>query len=111
MKPDAEKFLNEFTWKLKRFMEQTQEELFNMIPKTERENTKKAIGYLSMYMSGAFSAAQKKVTNVSNKSFDALPDNIKTKLLDIGNDIDDFLKRIRGFNDFNDPKTSQKTSK
>jgi len=70
-------------------------ELFNMIPKTERENTKKAIGYLSMYMSGATSDAQRLVAKLSNKSFDTLPDNIKTKFLDIENDIDDFLKKIK----------------
>jgi len=46
-------------------------------------------------MSGAFSNAQRVVTKVTNKSFDELPDNIKTKLLDIGNDIDDFLKKIK----------------
>ncbi|XP_060865348.1 uncharacterized protein LOC132941349 [Metopolophium dirhodum] len=108
MNLDADKFLKEFTWKLKRLMEQTQDELFNMIPKTERENTKKAIGYLSMYMSGASSDALRLVARLSNKSVDALPDNIKTKFLDIENDIDDFLKKIRV--DLNGPKTSQKTS-
>ncbi|CAI6366175.1 unnamed protein product [Macrosiphum euphorbiae] len=108
MKANVETFLNEFSHKLKRLMEQTQEELFNQIPKPQRENTKKAIGYLSMYMSGALSNAMRVVTKVTNKSFDELPDNIKTKLLDIGNDIDDFLKKIKV--DLSDTKTSQKTS-
>jgi len=66
-----------------------------MIPKEERENKQKLIGYLSMYMSGAFSDAKRLVTTSTNKSFETLPDDIKTKLLDIGNDIDDFLKQLR----------------
>jgi len=66
-----------------------------MIPKEERENKKKMIGYLSMYMSGAFSKAAQSVTTATNKSFETLPDDIKTKLLDIGNDINDFLRKLR----------------
>lgn len=66
-----------------------------MIPKEEREKKKKIIGYLSMYMSGAYSKVAKSVSTVTNKSFDTLPDDIKTKLLDIGNDIDDFLNNLR----------------
>lgn len=48
-----------------------------------------------MYMSGAFSDAKRLVTTITNKSFETLPDDIKTKLLDIGKDIDDFLKKLR----------------
>jgi len=65
------------------------------MPKEERENKKKMIGYLSMYMSEAFLKAAKSVSSATNKSFETLPDNIKTKLLDIGNDINDFLRKLR----------------
>lgn len=65
------------------------------MPKEDRENKKKLIGYLSMYMSGAFSKAAKSVSSATNKSFDTLPENIKTKLLDIGNDIDNYLRKLR----------------
>lgn len=69
-------------------------DFLNTIPKEDRQNKKKMIGYIQITLSRALSKVEKSVTTATNKSFDALPDNIKTKLLDIGNEIDDFLRKI-----------------
>lgn len=65
------------------------------MPKEERQQKKKIIGYLSLYTSEATSKAAKVVSAVRNKSFDILPDDIKTKLLDFGNDINNSLRKIK----------------
>jgi len=69
--------------------------LFNLLPKEERQQKKKLIGYLSMYASEAFSKAAKVASTVTNKSFDTLPDDIKNKLLAFGNDINDSLRKLK----------------
>lgn len=69
--------------------------LFNLLPKEERQQKKKIIGYLSLYTSAAFSKAAKIASTITNKSFDTLPDDIKTKLLDFGNDINNSLRKLK----------------
>lgn len=65
------------------------------MPKEERQQKKKIIGYLSLYTSEATLKAAKVVSAVRNKSFDTLPDDIKTKLLDFGNDINNSLRKLK----------------
>ncbi|XP_026810095.1 uncharacterized protein LOC113551802 [Rhopalosiphum maidis] len=108
--PDINNFLKEYIHKVKRVMEDTQEGLFNLLPKEEREKREKILGYLSLYASSALSRAAKGVTHVTNTSFDTLPDDIKTKLLDLGNDINDSLRKIKVTIE-NNSKTSQKNPK
>jgi len=69
-------------------------DLFELLPQ-EGRNEKKMIGYLSMYMSGTLSNAARAISAVTNKSFDTLPDNIQNKLLDTGNNISDFLNKLK----------------
>jgi len=52
------------------------------------------IGYIQITLSRALSKLEKSVTTATNESFDTLPDNIKTKLLDIGHEIDDYLRKL-----------------
>ncbi|CAH1710566.1 uncharacterized protein LOC114133094 [Aphis gossypii] len=106
-KTEIDKFLKEFTYEVKRTMEQTQDGLFNLLPKEERQQKKKLLGYLSMYASEAFSKAAKVASTVTNKSFDTLPDDIKNKLLAFGNDINDSLRKVKVTID-DESKTPQK---
>lgn len=48
-----------------------------------------------MYVSEAFSKAAKVASTATNKSFDTLPDDIRTKLLDFGYDINNSLKKLK----------------
>jgi hypothetical protein len=65
------------------------------MPQEEKSTIKKVIDYTSVSMSRAFWSTVKGVTSVTNTSFDTLPDDIKTKLLGLGNDINDFLKKLK----------------
>ncbi|XP_025200936.1 uncharacterized protein LOC112598630 isoform X1 [Melanaphis sacchari] len=94
--PEITQYLKDFTRKVKRTLEQTQQELFNLQPLKDKE-VKKIIGYSSLYASEAFSKVTNTVTSVTNKSFDALPDDIKTKILDFGNDINNYLNKLQDF--------------
>lgn len=69
--------------------------MFNLLPKEERQKTEKILGYSSLYASSAFSRAAKGVTYVMNTSFDTLPNDIKTKLIELGNEINDSLRKMK----------------
>jgi len=66
-----------------------------LIPQDEKSAIKRVIDFTSLSMSSAFWNTVKGVTSVTNTSFDTLPDDIKTKLLGLGNDINDFLKKLK----------------
>uniref|UniRef100_A0A2S2PM21 Uncharacterized protein n=1 Tax=Schizaphis graminum TaxID=13262 RepID=A0A2S2PM21_SCHGA len=108
--PDINSFLTTYIRNVKEVMEDTGEGLLHLLPKEKRENTEKALGYLSLYASSAFSSAAKGVTYATNTSFDTLPDDIKTKLLGFGTDINDSLRKIKIAIE-NNTKTSQKNPK
>ncbi|XP_026814085.1 uncharacterized protein LOC113554436 [Rhopalosiphum maidis] len=98
-RPDVNNFLKDYSRKVNQVMEQTQKDLFNLIPQQEKNTIKRVIDYSSLSMSSAFWNTAKGVTSVTNTSFNTLPDDIKTKLLELGNDINDFLKKLKVAND------------
>lgn len=61
----------------------------------QKANQKKIIGYSSYYVTGLFQESIKFVKTMTNKSFDALPDNIQTKLLDMARDVNVFLNKVK----------------